>query len=187
MPNDKQLFEELKKLSKRANQRLVRLERRFSKKDSWAAKKLRDRLDIKSLDAWTGSGRIKANKSMTEIQMKATIKAVNQFLNSATSTKTGIDRVRKTTISSIAKSMSIDEKKLSYDEAETLYNMLSDDYTKDVLRYIPASEFWAIIEDAKENNDTVNDFLKRISDYIEFGNDEDMRNKLIAIYHKYVV
>lgn len=179
------LFNELKKLSKRANQRIVRLEREFGK-DTWATKKLRDRLATEPLQAWTKTGRVRVNKKMTITQMKATIKATQQFLNSKTSTKRGIKQVRKTTIKNLAKSLGTEEEDLTNDEAETLYNMLSDDYVSDILKYIPASDFWALIEDAKEAGDTQESFISRISNYIEFGNDVNMRNKLIMIYEKYV-
>lgn len=180
-----QLFNELKKLSKRANQRIVRLEREFGK-DTWATKKLRDKLATEPLQAWSKTGRVKVNKSMTTTQMKATIKATQQFLNSKTSTKRGIKQVKKTTIKQLAKSLGTDEEDLTDEEAEALYDMLSDDYVTDILKYIPASDFWALIEDAKEAGDSQESFISRISDYIEFGNDIDMRNKLIMIYEKYV-
>lgn len=180
-----QLFNELKKLSKRANQRIVRLEREFGK-DTWATKKLRDKLETEPLQAWSKTGRVKVNKSMTITQMKATIKATQQFLNSKTSTKSGIKQVKKTTIKQLAKSLGTDDEDLTNEEAETLYDMLSDDYVRDILKYIPPSEFWALIEDAKEAGDSQESFISRISDYIEFGNDVNMRNKLIVIYEKYV-
>ena len=180
------LYNELKKLSKRANQRLVRLERAFGK-DTWASKKLRDRLNIEPLDAWTKTGRVKVNKSMTITQMRATIKATQQFLNSKTSTIKGIKEVKKTTISNIAKSLGTDENELTEEEAESLYNLLSEDYITDLTKYIPPSELWAIIEDAKESNDTEKQFIDRISDYIYWGNDVDMVNKLKIIYQKYIL
>lgn len=179
------LFNELKKLSKRANQRIVRLEREFGK-DTWATKKLRDKLEAEPLRAWSKTGRVKVNKSMTTTQMKATIKATQQFLNSKTSTKRGIKQVKKTTIKQLAKSLGTDDEDLTNEEAEALYDMLSDDYVTDILKYIPASDFWALIEDAKEAGDSQESFISRISDYIEFGNDVDMRNKLVMIYEKYV-
>lgn len=180
-----QLFNELKKLSKRANQRIVRLEREFGK-DTWATKKLRDKLETEPLQAWSKTGRVKVNKSMTITQMKATIKATQQFLNSKTSTKRGIKQVKKTTIKQLAKSLGTDDEDLTNEEAEALYDMLSDDYVIDILKYIPASDFWALIEDAKEAGDSQESFISRISDYIEFGNDVNMRNKLIMIYEKYI-
>lgn len=180
-----QLYNELKKLSKRANQRLVRLEREFGK-DTWASKKLRNRLESEPIQAWTHSGRIKVNKSMSITQMRAVIKATEQFLVSKTSTVSGVKKVRKTTISGLARSLGTDEHELSNEEAETLYDMLSDDYVTDILRYIPASDFWALVEDAKEQHDTESQFINRIKDYIDFGNDKDMVTKLTAIYIKYV-
>lgn len=184
-PEQAKLFNELKKLSKRANQRLVRLERAFGK-DTWASKRLRNKLDIESLQAWTRTGRVKVNKSMTITQMKATIKATQQFLNSKTSRVKGVKEVRKTTISQIAKSIGTEEEELTDEEAETLYDLLSDDYVTDLTKYIPPSELWAIIEDARESNDTEQQFVDRISDYIYYGNDSDMINKLKIIYEKYV-
>lgn len=185
--NEKQqeLYNELKKLSKRANQRLVRLEREFGK-DTWASKKLRNRLESEPIQAWTRSGRVKVNKSMSITQMRAAIKATEQFLASKTSTVSGVKKVKKTTIAGLARSLGTDDTKLSDEEAETLYDMLSNDYVTDLLRYIPASDFWALIEDAKEQNDTESQFINRIKDYIEFGNDKDMVTKLQAIYIKYV-
>lgn len=180
-----QLYNELKKLSKRANQRIVRLEKEFGK-DTWATKRLKDKLAIEPLQAWSKTGRIKVNKSMTITQMKATIKATQQFLNSKTSTKKGIKQIRKTTIKQLAKSLGTEEEDLTNEEAETLYNMLSDDYMIDILKYIPASDFWALIEDAKEAGDAEDSFISRISDYINFGNDVNMRRKLLIIYEKYV-
>ena len=155
-------------------------------KDTWATKKLRDKLATEPLQAWTKTGRVKVNKSMTITQMKSTIKATQQFLNSKTSTKRGIKQVRKTTIKNLAKSLGTEEEDLTDEEAEALYDMLSDDFVTDILKYIPASDFWALIEDAKESGDSQDSFISRISDYIEFGNDVDMRNKLIMIFEKYV-
>lgn len=180
-----ELFNELKKLSKRANQRLVRLEREFGK-DTWASKNLRNRLDTTPLNAWTAKGRVRVAKSMSITQLRATIKATNQFLNSATSTKRGINRVRKTTIKSIAQSLSID-REVTVQEAETLYDMFVDNEFTDLLQYMRASELWAIIEEASSNMYSENDFIDLMKDYIDFGNDLDMKERLKNIYEKYVI
>lgn len=184
-PEQAKLYNELKKLSKRANQRLVRLERAFGK-DTWASKRLRNKLDIESLQAWTKTGRVKVNKTMTITQLKATIKATQQFLNSKTSRVKGVKEVKKTTISNIAKSLGTEEEELTNEEAETLYDLLSEDYITDLTKYIPPSELWALIEDARASNDTEQQFIDRIKDYIYFGNDTDMIIKLEMIYEKYV-
>ena len=168
-----ELFRELTKLSKRANQRLVRLERTFGK-DTWASRKLKNRLDIEPLQAWTKTGR-------------ATIKATNQFLNSQTSTVGGIKKVREKQIKNISKALGTEEVDLTYEDAETLYRMFEDtDFTFFVPQYLSASEFWAEVESAKEQNSDINDFTNSIRKYIEFGNDLDMLVRIRAIYEKYV-
>lgn len=181
-----ELFRELTKLSKRANQRLVRLERVFGK-DTWASRKLKSRLDIEPLQAWTKTGRVRVNKSMTITQLRATIKATNQFLNSQTSTVAGIKKVREKQIKNISKTLGTEEEDLTYEEAETLYIMFEDtDFTFFVPQYLSASEFWAEIESAKEQNSDLDDFTNSIRKYIEFGNDLDMLLRIRAIYEKYV-
>ena len=179
------LYNELKKLTKRANQRLVRLERYSGRSDSWAAKRLKEKLEIEKLQAWTGKNRIRLNKKMTVTQLKAVTKATEQFLKSKTSTKRGIEKVKKSAIKGIKLTVS-DEDLITDEEAETLYNMLGNEYVKDLTQYIPASDFWIMIEAAKEFKDTEESFLERIDMYIEYGNDETMREKLKVIYNKYV-
>lgn len=181
-----ELFRELTKLSKRANQRLVRLERAFGK-DTWASRKLKNRLDTEPTQAWTNTGRVRVNKSMTITQLRAAIKATKQFLNSQTSTVSGIKKVREKQIKNISKALGTEEADLTYEEAETLYTMFEDtDFTFFVPKYLTASEFWAEIESAKEQNSDLNDFTNSIRKYIEFGNDLDMLVRIRAIYEKYV-
>lgn len=154
------LYEELKKLAKRANQRIVRLEREFGK-DKWAVKNLRDRLDTQKLNAWTKTGRIKYNKSMSITELRAVTKATKQFLNSQTSTRRGIKQVRKKQIEGIRRSMSIEEEEFTYEEAEALYRLFEDtDFTFFVPKYFTASEFWSLIQEAKEQNLDENRFYR---------------------------
>ena len=181
------LYEELKKLAKRANQRIVRLEREFGK-DKWAVKNLRDRLDTQKLNAWTKTGRIKYNKSMSITELRAVTKATKQFLNSQTSTKRGIKQVRKKQIESLRISLSTDEKEFTFEEAETFYRLFEDtDYTFFIRKYdISASAFNDLIQEAKEYNNTFEDFLENLEIYITIGNDKELLTRAQAIYEKYV-
>lgn len=81
------LYNELKKLSKRANQRLVRLERLTGEQGTFASKQLYDYLDASELQALSRAGRVRVSKQFSITQMKAIIKATKQFLGSATSTQ----------------------------------------------------------------------------------------------------
>lgn len=185
-------YNELKKLSKRANQRLVRLEREFGK-DSWGAKELKSLLDNEQLKGWTVTGRVKVNKSMDIETMQAIIKATEKFLkNKATSTVSGIKKIRKKQIENIKKSQANfnvdtgDFEDLSYSEAESLYSIFEDKNYQNISSYMKASEVWALISEAKENNMTKNQFLDNVKNYIDFGTDKDIKKSFEGIYNKYV-
>lgn len=86
-PSEQKLFNDLKKLSKRANQRLVRLERLTGEKGTFASKQLYDYLDSSELKALSKTGRIRVSKEFSFTQLKAIIKATMQFLESPESTQ----------------------------------------------------------------------------------------------------
>lgn len=133
---EQELFNELKKLSKRANQRIVRLEREFGK-DTWATKYLKEKLATEPLQAWTISGRVRVNKSMTVTQMKATIKATKEFLNSSISTKRGIKKAKQKAIKTLKTRFSTDVSDISYAEAEALTNFFDDREVNGITNFIP--------------------------------------------------
>jgi hypothetical protein len=133
---EQELFNELKKLSKRANQRIVRLEREFGK-DTWATKYLKEKLATEPLQAWSISGRVKANKTMTVTQMKATIKATREFLNSSISTKRGIKKAKQKAIKTLKTRFSTDVSDITYEEAEALTSFFEDTEVNSVTNFIP--------------------------------------------------
>ena len=133
---EQELFTELKKLSKRANQRIVRLEREFGK-DTWATKYLKEKLATEPLQAWTISGRVKVNKSMTVTQMKATIKATKEFLNSNISTRRGIKKAKAKAIQTLKTRFSTDVSEISYEEAEALTEFFDDREVNGITNFIP--------------------------------------------------
>lgn len=182
------LYNELRKEVKRANQRLVRSERATGRM-SWAGKRLQGKLDS-YINGWTKDDRIKINKSMSTLQLRSIQKATRQFLESETSTVGGIKRVIKKQKEGIKKSLSIERQgmveELTDDEVEALYDMLSDDIAQDVVSYTFQSAIWQDVIDAKISNDSQQDFIERLNVYINYSNDSDMKEKIIHIYNKYV-
>lgn len=183
-----ELYNEVLKEVKRANQRLVRIERETGR-NSWAGKRLESKLDS-YINAWTDSGRVRINKSMSMTKLHAIQKATRQFLESQTSTVGGIKKTIKNQKQGIKQSLSReyedDIEELSDEEIEALYDMFEDDYAKDIMQYVPSSDIWQLIIDAKENKDTKTQFLERIETYLDFGNDLDMKKKISHIYNKFV-
>lgn len=135
-PEQQKLFNELKKLSKRANQRIVRLEREFGK-DTWATRIFKDKLEVEPLQAWTSSGRVKVNKRMTIEQLEATIKATKEFLNKPTSTRRGIKKARKKGIETLRRRYGAEAEDMTDEEAEALYNLFEDNEVNGITNFIP--------------------------------------------------
>lgn len=180
-----ELFNELKKLSKRANQRIVRLEREFGK-DTWATKYLKEKLATEPLQAWTISGRVKSNKSMTVTQMKATIKATKEFLNSSISTKRGIKKAKQKAIKTLKTRFSTDVSEISYEEAEALVNFFDDKEVNGITNFIPGSTVTGIIEEAREKQNDYSTFASQMESVKQWNRGTSMENILRKIYAKYI-
>lgn len=179
------LERQVRKEVAQANQRLKSLERRY-KRGTWASKKLMNRLDSGTLNAWQ-RGRIKVGKNLTSTQLRAIDKATRQFLESKTSTKKGIRETSQKTKESIKSTLSEDMRdRVSDEDAEFYYDMLGDndfDYFSDK---IGASTLWVLIDEAIDNSDSESAWLSRLSSYIEL-NDLDVRDRAVRLYDKYVI
>lgn len=161
---------------------------------TWASRKLLNRLqggkvgDV--IDVTKRGGQItgiKAPKRLTKTEMIAIQKASSQFLVSKTSTKKGIEEVRKATIESLQTTLSTDKKKLTNEEAEALYDMLGDNDFDDFVSKVGASTMWNLIEDAKDAGDNEKSFLARLERMAITLEDVNLREKARRIYEKYVL
>lgn len=154
---------------------------------TWASKKLINRLETSTLDAWSGR-KVKISKDMTITQLTALQKATSQFIASKTSTLKGIQSVKESTKASLKATLSDEDlKEITEDEVETMYNMLSDTDFKFLYDKVGASTAWSLIEDAKESNDTEKGWINRLKRYAFEINDVDMKAKALAIYNKYIM
>lgn len=175
------LLKELKKLAKRANQRLVRLEREYGK-DTWASKKLRKRLEVEKLQAFTEKGRIRVSSKYNITQLNAVITATNQFLNSATSSKRGIEKIKKKTKEKFKVIFGVDDENVNDDDVNDIYNLFEDQDFLDVIQKIPSSEFVALLQECKSNNRDKTYYINQLENFIDFGNDLDIKEKALRIY-----
>ena len=185
----KDLEKDTRKLVREVNARLNTLERRY-KSGTWASKRLKTRLGTSKLRAWSKSGRVRLKSNLSKAQLTAINKALTSFLNSKTSTKRGIEDVKRKQIEKIKERLSLDDeeaKEITDEEAEFFYDMFGDDDFNDLSEKIGASALQAAIEDAIEANDTEDMFLQRLEWYggVEMQ-DLDLREKAIRIYNKYV-
>lgn len=167
---EQKLFNELKKLAKRANQRLVRLERLTGEKGLFASKQLYDYLE--SVDGLSEKGRVRVSKLFTETQMVAIIKATSNFLED---TENSLISQLKKQKSEIEKSIG---KPITWSDFSTLYTA-SELYKWATETF--GSEFWKDFA-PKVFTMNKNQWVEYCSDYIDAINDVTVLNKLRALY-----
>lgn len=185
----KDLEKDTRKLVREVNARLNTLERHY-KSGTWASKRLKTKLRISKLRAWSKSGRVRLKSNLSKAQLTAINKALTNFLNSKTSTRKGIEDVKRKQIEKIKERLSLDDEEaeeITDEEAEYFYDMFGDDDFNDLAEKIGASALQDAIEDAIEANDSEDMFLRRLEWYggVEMQ-DLDLREKAIRVYNKYV-
>lgn len=168
---EKELYNDLKMLVKRANQRLLRMERLVGEKDSFSAKQLFDYLSSEKLKAVTKTNRIKTENFNLE-QMEAIKNAVENFL----------DKDSLSTVSNIKKYKAKVEKaigtKVSFKDLSTIYK------ARDLWKWTEeqyGSAFWTdfaprILEQSE------NEWIEFAKTYSQEGNDLEIKQKLTEIY-----
>lgn len=177
-------FNKVVRLTGRVNKRINEINVAYGKR-SWATNKLLSRLDVKGIDVVRG-GKIKIPKNLSEQKLKLVESALNNFLKMKTSSVKGISDVIKRQKKNIKTSLSDMDRELTDKEAETLYNFFEDKDFNRITDYLPASDAWAILEDAKTKGYDEKQFINSIKNYIDVGNDMDMIMSLSNIYNKYV-
>lgn len=177
----KDIYKETLKQVQETNARLKSLGRRY-KKGSWASKILYNRIND-----YMSKGRIRVPKNATMTELKKIQKATKLFLNSKTSTKRGINEVSKSIKQGMKTAFDMEGKVASMSDIEDLYDMMTnEDFTKsDFEDKIGASRMDRYILDAKEQKQDVNEFIDAIESN-EFSLDEDLREKAINLYNKYI-
>ena len=156
---DEKLYNELKKEISKANSRLLALEKLTGKEYSWAGQKLYDKLSVDKLGAWK-NGRIRITKEMSDDDLKRIASATKTFLSSKTSTVRGVKARAKSIKANFKSGIGVTQ-----EQAEKIYQAFDEDIIKWALRYFDASELWALIQEAKEDNMSEQtftaEFLKR--------------------------
>lgn len=181
----KKKYQEVRKQSIKVNKKLKSLERRV-KSGTWATRKLKNRLSIKKLKAWSGTGRVKVKSDLSITDLKMIEKALKQFLASKTSSKRGIMEARERVKESIKTTLNEEGYDLTDDEADTFYSMLEDDDFNYFADKVGASTMWAIMDDVIEYNESDSKFANRIERYVATINDLDTLEKVKSLYDKYV-
>lgn len=177
MTDKEALHKQVVKNVKKVNAMLQQLRGQIDKKNpGWAATRMLNYLSVDIINAVTDKGYIKFNKNLSVGQMNAILKATNNFLKAKTSTVQGVIAAKNKIIAEYQITQDI-----SYAQAESLYAFFeSEDYKiSDEVKY----EVQKIaIEMDKKNADEMF-YLERVKQYIDYGNDENMKKQLIDIFN----
>lgn len=176
-PDEAILYRDLQKLVKRANQRLLRIERETGEKGTFTAKQLYDYLDSSNIKAVTKEGRISLKKSYNITQMQGIKKATEQFLENKVSTVRGLKKFKKIESERAGKD-------LDYYQLDTIYQARHN--WKWVLNYMTESDFFTFVKVAKESGWSVTKWVDELSRYIDEVKDEDLIFRLTELYNYFV-
>ena len=172
-----ELFNELKTLAKRANQRLLRIERLTDQKGTFASKQLYDYLDSSTLQALSEKGRVRVSKSFSTTQMLAIKKATEQYLEDSTSQVAGVKSLVKEYTQKAGKT-------ISFGQADTLYQTGKNYRWIIGMNGLTESEFWGTwVPLAKRGELEKDDWIEQLSLRINVELDEYYKSKLEALYY----
>lgn len=177
---EQQLYNELKKEIKRANQRILRLERETGLEQPFATKQLYDYIDNFAI---TKKGRVGLSSKWDLTQLKVVQKAVKDFLaNNDFSTVRGVKKYKKELETELNDTV-------NYKQANTMYE--AKKHWDWILDYIPRSEFFGyFVWPARRNNWTREKWIKNLNDALVHNKvniaDEDLRDDLIDLYNYFV-
>lgn len=194
MADELDLYEELKRVAKQVNRRLLNIERRYGR-ISWAGKVLQNKLSIDKLGgkAWTKGNRVAVKRGLTSEQYKYILKRLNRFLNAETSKIRGIESVKKKQID-LLKDWFDDDKKqiyLSDEDAENIYRLWEDediDTLPDDVRY---ELIYGITKEvsnrrgdlqSKDPVDKLDEIQKIIESHVT-DNDTNIRDIALTVYN----
>lgn len=176
-----ELYQDTLKLQREVNARLKSLSRHH-KKGTWASKILVNKLDKETIKALDTKGRVNIKPTMNITKLSNINKTLRNFLSSKTSTHAGIKEQTKATLKGIKKKLDVDD-----EEAELLYSMFGDESMNWLIAQVGASEAWATVMEAKEANDSQDDFIMRLQSLGINSPDEEIRMRAISIYNQYVI
>lgn len=188
-----QIVRQINKEIRDVNDMLERLYR-HGEKNTWASKRLLARLNTvrRAVNPKTKQLRaIDLNRKLTVGEIREYQKSIQAFKESETSTIRGIRKIENRVKDKIRQTVTtIDEQgKLNMPtqkETEALYNLFEDKNFQDLSETIRASELWGLLTNAKEMNDTPENFVENVSKYVLDIEDEDIKNALKHVYQNFL-
>ena len=185
----RKLYKEVERQVQIVNDRLSSLERKHAS-GTWASRKLFTRVKNNKTKGLLYKGkRIRLKPKMNKTNLVQLQKATRQFLDSATSTNKGINKIKKKTIESLKGTLNFNQKeKLSDKDVESMYKILEDEgYKAHLMDMIPPSLLWQELSYCISHNLGVDTFISRLNKYLEQDMDLDLQEEARRIFETYVL
>lgn len=179
----KKIEKQARKNVSETNQRIKSIEKRYKNGEfTWGITKLKN-----MLGDYFKKGKIVIPKQPSLIELLDIVKETKKFLDSKYSTKKGIEGIKRKAFQGIKENFAAEDEDITDEDVEDYASMFYDNDFTSFLNAtgMKASEVWDILDEARENNDSEDRFLSRLSMYTTIV-DENIRNKAIRLYNKYV-
>lgn len=163
------LFAELKAATKRANQRMLRLERAGEISPAYAVA-LNDMREILNRP---GDSRFKYNKSMSYNDMQRELRYTNKFLRSVSSTRSGMKQIAKRRAKTLKSRFGV-----ATDNLSNLYRVLSGGAYKRAAELLPSAMVVSTVNDALEMGKTSDDINAGLDRFLLDEKDEFLLDAL---------
>lgn len=184
---------ELKRATKQANQRILRIEKNFGK-DKYISS-IKKRLDIEPLKAFNlNSNRIRFSKNYTEQQIEAIYESIQKFLKWSTIKQ--IKKRREQSREDFRKYLQrrrtddedLDDEDLDDEELDFIDELYNDKDFWAVTQGITPSDFYEAIKDAQKYRWDYQTFSEQVTGYIKWDmiKDVNINEKLRNIFNKYI-
>lgn len=156
-------YEKLKKDVAIANKRIRKIENVYGE-ESWAINQLYDKIKDKELvNGINKNGLIRANKNMSEVQLRAIQKATREFLDSETSKLGGIKQAIRNVKKGLKGVLEDKDHPISNKDINKLYDLVKDKEKRDLTEQIGASTLWRATKHAKDKDLNFKRYYKNVS------------------------
>lgn len=176
-------------LLERANRKLVNLER-ANLGGTYASKQLLQSLQGNKavrIGSRKARNRIKVIRSLNITQKRFVNKKLRQFIESETSTPTGIKRKRAETRDNVLQGLSkLVDRKLTKQDLDDFYDLVENEDFQGLADMIGDSEMYVLVDEAKQKNiKNPKDFEKLLNKHMT-SNTKEVRDKATRLFNKFI-
>lgn len=176
-------------LLERANRKLINLER-ANLSGTYASRQLLQSLQghkAVKIGSRKARNRIKVIRSLNVTQKRFVNKKLRQFIESETSTPTGIKRKRAETRENVLQGLSkLVDRQLTKEDLDDFYDLVENEDFQGLADMIGDSEMYVLVDEAKQKNiNNPNDFAKLLNKHMT-SNTKEVRDKATRLFNKFI-